>query len=165
MREVGIESSGHLSFHLGKLDHILKVTPEGAYKLTDDGREALHLAEVMVQTDSPSIAANSIQSGRETRKGSNWFAKRPRRKKMLIPVSVALIIAIRTISMKATNARRAREEYPSTGLGRYLRVHGYRPLKEKRIWPGGLPHLSLVKKQMEDEFDLATLNRKIFREK
>ena len=43
-KEVGIESSGHLSFHLGKLNLLLRVTPEGIYELTDDGREALHLA-------------------------------------------------------------------------------------------------------------------------
>jgi DNA-binding transcriptional ArsR family regulator len=65
-KEVGIESSGHLTFHLGKLNLLLRVNLEGLYELTDDGREALHLAEVMSTTSSPSAAANSIESGRNS---------------------------------------------------------------------------------------------------
>jgi len=42
-REVGIESSGHLQFHLGKLTSLVGTTPEGAYTLTDDGKEALRV--------------------------------------------------------------------------------------------------------------------------
>lgn len=42
-RLVGIESSGHMSFHLGKLKDLVKTTPDGAYVLTDDGREALRI--------------------------------------------------------------------------------------------------------------------------
>jgi len=46
-RILGIESSGHLTFHLGKLDGLVKVTPEGNYALTDIGREALRLLETI----------------------------------------------------------------------------------------------------------------------
>jgi len=46
-RKVGIESSGHLQFHLGKLEGLVKNTPEGNYVLTDDGKEALRLLETM----------------------------------------------------------------------------------------------------------------------
>ena len=46
-RKVGMESSGHLQFHLGKLDGLVKTTPEGNYVLTDDGKEALRLLETM----------------------------------------------------------------------------------------------------------------------
>lgn len=42
-RLVGIESSGHMSFHLGKLKDLVKTTPDGTYVLTDDGREALRI--------------------------------------------------------------------------------------------------------------------------
>jgi len=42
-RRVGIESSGHIQFHLEKLDGLIKVTPEGKYALTDEGKEALRL--------------------------------------------------------------------------------------------------------------------------
>jgi hypothetical protein len=46
-RKVGIESGGHLNYHLGKLDGLVKTTAEGYYVLTDDGREALRLQETM----------------------------------------------------------------------------------------------------------------------
>ena len=45
-KAVGIESSGHLSFHLGKLEGLLKVGDAGAYSLTDEGREALRVVSV-----------------------------------------------------------------------------------------------------------------------
>jgi sugar lactone lactonase YvrE len=40
-RAVGIESGGHLSFHLNKLRHLVQVGPDGNYALTADGKEAL----------------------------------------------------------------------------------------------------------------------------
>lgn len=40
-RSLGIESSGHLQFHLGRLDGLVKLQPDGNYSLTDDGKEAL----------------------------------------------------------------------------------------------------------------------------
>jgi DNA-binding transcriptional ArsR family regulator len=40
-RSLGIESSGHLQFHLGRLDGLVRLLPDGRYTLTDDGREAL----------------------------------------------------------------------------------------------------------------------------
>src|SRR2546427_6817484 len=40
-RAVGIEGGGHLGFHLRKLTHLVKTTPEGTYALTGDGKEAL----------------------------------------------------------------------------------------------------------------------------
>lgn len=49
-RKVGIESSGHLNFHLVKLDGLVKTTAEGYYVLTDDGKEALRLQETMGRT-------------------------------------------------------------------------------------------------------------------
>jgi len=45
-RNVGIDSSGHLTFHLDKLKGLLKVNTEGNYELTDDGKEALRLVSV-----------------------------------------------------------------------------------------------------------------------
>ncbi len=38
---VGIESSGHLQFHLRKLGSLVEDASNGAYTLTDDGRDAL----------------------------------------------------------------------------------------------------------------------------
>jgi DNA-binding HxlR family transcriptional regulator len=42
-RETGIESGGLLSFHLGKLNHLVKTTAEGDYTLSDEGSEALRV--------------------------------------------------------------------------------------------------------------------------
>lgn len=44
-RETGIESSGLLAFHLGKLTGLVRVNSEGSYALTDEGREALRIIE------------------------------------------------------------------------------------------------------------------------
>ncbi len=54
-KEVGIESSGHLTFHLDKLKGLLKVNTDGNYELTDDGKEALRLVSVfsMVGKERP----------------------------------------------------------------------------------------------------------------
>jgi DNA-binding transcriptional ArsR family regulator len=40
-RNVGIESGGHLSFHLAKLRHLIRTNPRGDYALTGEGKEAL----------------------------------------------------------------------------------------------------------------------------
>jgi TolB-like protein/Tfp pilus assembly protein PilF len=40
-RAVGIESGGHLSFHIMKLRHLVRTNPHGDYVLTAEGREAL----------------------------------------------------------------------------------------------------------------------------
>jgi len=42
-REVGIESSGHLQFHLGKLVGLVSATSEGSYALTDEGKDAVRV--------------------------------------------------------------------------------------------------------------------------
>lgn len=51
-KRVGIDSSGHLSFHLEKLSNLIKTTPEGTYTLTDDGREALRLIQTVHATET-----------------------------------------------------------------------------------------------------------------
>jgi DNA-binding transcriptional ArsR family regulator len=53
-RRVGIDSGGHLQFHLGKLDGLVMTTPDGLYCLSDDGREALRI--VSTQTVTARIA-------------------------------------------------------------------------------------------------------------
>ena len=44
-RAAGLDSNGLLSFHLGKLSGLVRLNPEGAYALTDEGREALRIVE------------------------------------------------------------------------------------------------------------------------
>jgi DNA-binding HxlR family transcriptional regulator len=46
-RKVGLESGGHLQFHLGKLDGLVMAAADSAYMLTDDGREALRIVNAM----------------------------------------------------------------------------------------------------------------------
>jgi len=46
-RRVGIESSGHLQFHLNKLDGLVKMTLEGLYAMSDDGHEALRITSTL----------------------------------------------------------------------------------------------------------------------
>lgn len=45
-RVTNIESSGNLSFHLGKLGPLIKNTSEGDYGLMDEGKEAIRVLEV-----------------------------------------------------------------------------------------------------------------------
>lgn len=63
-RRVGIESSGHLQFHLEKLNGLIKVNPGGNYALTDDGKEALRLMENMDRTRGIGVVARARQKMR-----------------------------------------------------------------------------------------------------
>lgn len=55
-RRTGLESSGHLQFHLGRLAAFVKTNSDGNYILTDDGKEALRLiAAVGSEKTQPGI--------------------------------------------------------------------------------------------------------------
>ena len=45
-RKIGIDNSGHLTFHLSKLAGLVKTNTEGKYCLTDSGREALRVTRI-----------------------------------------------------------------------------------------------------------------------
>jgi DNA-binding HxlR family transcriptional regulator len=45
-KKIGIDSSGHLTFHLSKLAGLVKPNSEGKYCLTDSGREALRVTKI-----------------------------------------------------------------------------------------------------------------------
>lgn len=62
-KAVGIESSGHLSFHLGKLGGLLKVGQDGRYLLTDEGREALRVISVTRNEGEGSIKVGTPRTG------------------------------------------------------------------------------------------------------
>jgi DNA-binding transcriptional ArsR family regulator len=51
-RAAGLESNGLLAFHLGKLGGLVRLNPEGAYALTDEGREALLIVEASRTSNS-----------------------------------------------------------------------------------------------------------------
>ena len=78
-REVGIESSGHLQFHLGKLNGLVSTNAEGSYTLTDDGREAIRVLKA-IPTTSDQIPLVSTTPKRRT----NW----------LVPILAIIVIAI-----------------------------------------------------------------------
>jgi DNA-binding HxlR family transcriptional regulator len=60
-RATGIESSGHLSFHLAKLGGLLKVGVDGEYALTDEGREALRVVSVTRESQSGGIKVAMVR--------------------------------------------------------------------------------------------------------
>jgi len=62
-REVGIESSGHLQFHLGKLAGLIKTDENGSYVLTEDGRGALNVAQTALRSE----ATQGLKRGIPTR--------------------------------------------------------------------------------------------------
>jgi len=55
-KTIGIESSGQLQFHLGKMNGLVKNTPEGNYALTDQGREALRIVVVQPRPEDNPLA-------------------------------------------------------------------------------------------------------------
>ena len=79
-RETGIESSGLLAFHLGKLAGLVKLNPEGAYALTDEGREALRMVEA------------SGKQVREGRPGRRLAVRVPHQKALVAGLVVALVV-------------------------------------------------------------------------
>ena len=85
-REVGIESSGHLQFHLGKLAHLVGTNAEGSYSLTDDGKEALRMLR-STESEGTMPEAEAISVGRH----GNWRQ----------PVLAGLIIAVIVLGLVA----------------------------------------------------------------
>ncbi|HRR54196.1 MAG TPA: helix-turn-helix domain-containing protein [Candidatus Methanomethylicus sp.] len=73
-RAIGVESSGQLQFHLGKLQGLVKNTPEGNYALTDEGKEALRIVAALPHPES----APQTKAGR--------------RRKWLTPTLVVLLV-------------------------------------------------------------------------
>ncbi len=80
-KRMGIDSSGHLAFHLEKLSNLIKSTAEGTYALTDDGREALRLIEIAHETESTRMARGG---------GSRLISTLP----LLLIAPIAMIAAI-----------------------------------------------------------------------
>jgi DNA-binding HxlR family transcriptional regulator len=62
-RGAGLESSGNLQFHLGKLSDMVSATPDGNYALTDEGREALRVV-ASVSATKPTSENRTRLTGR-----------------------------------------------------------------------------------------------------
>jgi DNA-binding transcriptional ArsR family regulator len=79
-RRVGLGSSGHLQFHLSRLDGLVQASADGNYALTDDGREALRLV-------------GTVLSEQVTRRGSRASGfLRAHREAILASLLTALVI-------------------------------------------------------------------------
>ena len=68
-RKIGVESSGHLQFHLSKLEpRLVKLAADGKnYCLTDEGKEALRLV-AQVLTSKSKVVVKPAREGRFSRK-------------------------------------------------------------------------------------------------
>jgi ArsR family transcriptional regulator len=63
-KEVGIESSGHLEFHLRKLSGLVGTNSEGSYALTDDGKEAIRVLNLTSGREGIGARVRSSSRGR-----------------------------------------------------------------------------------------------------
>ena len=79
-KTVGIDSSGHLQFHLGKLSGLISTTSEGDYVLTDDGKEAIRV-----------LGLTSRGAGIGTKSGRRPFSQGNRLKLLVVVLLVALV--------------------------------------------------------------------------
>jgi len=85
-RKVGLESSGHLQFHLGKLDGLVRSGPDGTYSLTDDGKEALRIASTLAPTASA--------AGTETERKRRIVSSRA-----VLAVLISLVIVVAAVAI------------------------------------------------------------------
>jgi DNA-binding transcriptional ArsR family regulator len=83
-RAAGLESNGLLTFHLGKLKDLVKLNSDGAYALTDGGREALRLIETVHETAPKQMTRAE---------GSRLISKLP----LLLVAPIGLIAAVSLI--------------------------------------------------------------------
>lgn len=67
-KSVGIESSGHLQFHLRKLNNLVNDGENGTYALTDDGREALRVLRTTTEgfTHAKTRSLGRVKANRRT---------------------------------------------------------------------------------------------------
>jgi Sec-independent protein secretion pathway component TatC len=79
----GIESSGHLEFHLRKLAHLIRTNQDGSYTLTDDGREAVRIIQTLRSDGMKSVSSRGARN-------AVW-------PKVVLVVLVALLVAFMAI--------------------------------------------------------------------
>lgn len=103
-REVGIESSGHLQFHLNKLGGLVGTTPDGKYALTDEGREAFRV--LSVTSGSGVIAAHA--------RGSS--PRRPNLTLVIVAVLLVSLIVLAGIAVYQQQQIAALNQSSATGI-------------------------------------------------
>jgi DNA-binding transcriptional ArsR family regulator len=99
-KQLGIESSGHLSFHLGKLTHLVNTSSGGAYVLTEDGKEALRLMETIVKVETRETARRTtVRNPMNIRK---TFASKATRKTVVLLTMGILVLALAISAISGT---------------------------------------------------------------
>jgi len=113
----GIESSGLMSFHLGKLTHLVRSTQEGTYALTDQGREAVRMVQ--------------ITRGQENGQTIKVRSSGKRRYTAAIVVLLVCLLALVSFSViqqqqiSALNQREFGSTFPNTLVYGALASHGW----------------------------------------
>jgi DNA-binding HxlR family transcriptional regulator len=92
-REVGIESSGHLQFHLGKLTGLVTTNTEGSYALTDDGREAIRVLNAI-----PAGSEHAPTASKAPHERDNWL-------KPLLAVLLITIVVLAGVAIYQENSQ------------------------------------------------------------
>jgi DNA-binding transcriptional ArsR family regulator len=117
-KRVGMESSGHLAFHLGKLRYLVALNSDGQYALTAEGKEALRM----------------IQTVREKRSGQeNRHTVVSRR--ALVAVLLVLIVALAAVAT-----------FQQLEIANRPQPHGTAVLNGKIYWYATVPLTSLPAK-------------------
>jgi DNA-binding transcriptional ArsR family regulator len=103
-RKVGLESGGHLQFHLGKLDGLVQTTADNTYMLTDDGREALRIVSTQ--------AASSRGLSDDKRQGTKIIVSRA-----VFAGLVALVILLASVAVyQQLEIGGLNSQHPSTSV-------------------------------------------------
>ena len=123
-RRVGLESNGLLSFHLGKLDNLVRLTQEGSYAITDQGREALRVVRTASSPEGRVDVTKATQQGSTGRGSSDTSMEaafyRQRRYQAALAVIVALLlVGVATLYLSAT-AQSSDVVLDFTGQGRMV---------------------------------------------
>lgn len=100
-RRLGVESSGHLQFHLNKLEPLLvRLSPDGKnYTLTSEGRESLRLVGQVVVTKSKLV----LKPQRDNDRLIQWISDRHARAVIWQVIGIAMFLAPIFIILQTVN--------------------------------------------------------------
>jgi DNA-binding transcriptional ArsR family regulator len=106
-RKVGLESNGLLSFHLGKLDGLVRLTQNGSYAITDEGREALRVVSttsVRGERGGGSGTISQSHSGPESSGAPTEaaFYRQRRYQAALVVIVTLLLVGVAALYLSAT---------------------------------------------------------------
>lgn len=91
-RKAGIESNGLLSFHLGKLDGLVRLTQDGSYAITDEGREALRVVSTTSLRGERGGKSGAIVQDYPGAVDSGVIVDRRRREKIALTILVVVLV-------------------------------------------------------------------------